>query len=40
MKGEQDELGIIPLTIKEIFERIYRLKLAARVQISYFEIYN
>lgn len=40
MKGVNNNLGLIPLSIKEIFRRMYDQKLYAKVSISYFEIYN
>ena len=40
MQGEQNNPGLIPLSIKEIFRRISREGLCAKVTISYFEIYN
>ena len=40
MKGVNNHLGLIPLSIKEIFRRMFDKKLYAKVSISYFEIYN
>lgn len=40
MKGVNNNLGLIPLSIKEIFSRMYDRRLYAKVSISYFEIYN
>jgi hypothetical protein len=36
MKGQENNLGLIPLTIKEIFRRISSDELIAKVRISYF----
>lgn len=36
MKGVQDNLGIIPLTLKEIFKFIKSSGFLAKVTISYF----
>ena len=40
MRGEIDQPGLIPLTIREIYNRIKKQDLRARVKVAYFEIYN
>ena len=40
MKGLEHNLGLIPLTIREIFARIRQDGMVAKVSINYFEIYN
>ena len=40
MKGEEDNFGLIPQTIREIFKKIRENEMVAKVSINYFEIYN
>ena len=40
MKGVEGNMGLIPLTIREIFKKIRDNDMVAKVSISYFEIYN
>lgn len=40
MKGNEMNLGIIPLTLQHLFKTINSKNLVAEIRISYIEIYN
>ncbi len=40
MKGNLDYPGIVPLALSDIFNTIYHEGIAAKIHVSYMEIYN
>ena len=40
MKGDENNPGVIPLTVRKLFGTIAKDQVEAMVKVSYFEVYN